>query len=184
MLAAVTPLVGAEYFQLPVADADAVYRERPYCYELYHQLQSAWGDFPFSLGGEIDKVGHPHFEDGPYARVKPDFLVHVPGTMDGNLAAVEVKPGTADIGDLRHDISKLVWFCQNARYHKGVLLVYGEAGDTNALRRKLVAAANGVEYPQVMSLYHHHVGQPAEPLPVNAPREAPRAGQELGARQE
>jgi hypothetical protein len=25
---------------LPVADADAMYRERVYCYELYHQLRS------------------------------------------------------------------------------------------------------------------------------------------------
>jgi len=31
MLVAATPLVDTEYFQLPVADADAVYRERVYC---------------------------------------------------------------------------------------------------------------------------------------------------------
>ena len=59
--------IGADYFQLPVADADAVYRERVYCYELYHQLRCLWKDFPFSLGGEIDKQGNPHFHRGPYA---------------------------------------------------------------------------------------------------------------------
>jgi len=31
--------IAADYFQLPVADADSVYRERVYCYELYHQLR-------------------------------------------------------------------------------------------------------------------------------------------------
>jgi hypothetical protein len=94
MLAASCAQIGGEYFQLPIAEADAVYRERVYCYELYHQLRRLWRDFPFSLGGEVDKEGHPHFKNGPYAGAKPDLLVHWPGNMDGNLACVEVKPGT------------------------------------------------------------------------------------------
>jgi len=40
MVEAACARVGAIYFQLPVADADAMYRERVYCYELYHQLRS------------------------------------------------------------------------------------------------------------------------------------------------
>jgi hypothetical protein len=76
-----TSLIGTDYFQLPVADADAVYRERVYCYELYHQLRCLWGDFPFSLGGEIDKQGNPHFHGGPYAAAVPDLLVHNPGNI-------------------------------------------------------------------------------------------------------
>lgn len=63
------------YFQLPVAEADAVYRERVYCYELYHQLRSVWEDLPYALSGEVDKVGHPLFRNGPYERSKPAFLV-------------------------------------------------------------------------------------------------------------
>ena len=74
--------VTAEYFQLPIAAGDDVYRERVYCYELYHRLRQEWGRFPFSLGGEIDKSGHPLFRGGPYAQAKPDFLVHQPGSMD------------------------------------------------------------------------------------------------------
>ena len=54
-LIAATTRIADDYFQLPVADAEGAYRERVYCYELYHQLRSEWRDFPFSLGGEVDK---------------------------------------------------------------------------------------------------------------------------------
>src|SRR5271166_4608826 len=117
-------LFTAEYFQLPVADADSVYRERVYCYELYHQLRVSWGDFPFSLGGEVDKIGHPHFRNGPYAMSKPDLLIHEPGSMERNLACMEVKPNGRPNAELRNDLRKLTWFCRNARYHRGIFLVY------------------------------------------------------------
>jgi hypothetical protein len=91
-LARASARIDGEYFQLPVADADSVYRERVYCYELYHQLRSLWNGFPFSLGGEVDKMKHPFFENGPCATAKPDLLVHRPGDMNRNLACVEVKP--------------------------------------------------------------------------------------------
>jgi hypothetical protein len=78
--------IDAGYFQLPQADGDSVYRERVYCYELYHQMRAMWGQFPYSLGGEVDKSGHALFRGGPYAQAKPDFLVHVPGDMGQNLA--------------------------------------------------------------------------------------------------
>jgi hypothetical protein len=61
-------------------------------------LRCEWQDFPFSLGGEVDKGGHPHFKNGPYAKAKPDFLVHVPGTMEANLACIEVKPFGRPVG--------------------------------------------------------------------------------------
>mgnify|MGYP006906724169 CR=1 FL=1 len=51
-----------EYFQLPVCGSDSLYRERVYCYELYHQMRCIWDDFPFSLGGEVDKAGHPYYK--------------------------------------------------------------------------------------------------------------------------
>jgi hypothetical protein len=158
--------VTEEYVQLPVVDADAVYRERVYCYELYHQLRCLWDALPFSLGGEVDKAGHRHFQGGPYAKAKPDFLVHVPGAMDHNLAAVEVKPATADVNDLRAELQKLTWFCHRAQYFRGLLLVYGEAGERSVLQEKLRRAADQhVDRAVVMTLYHRHVGQHAETSP-------------------
>jgi hypothetical protein len=68
MVAAAASRITMPYFQLPVAELeDTVYRERVYCYELYHQLRVDWNGFDFSLGGEVDKGGHPLFRRGPYA---------------------------------------------------------------------------------------------------------------------
>jgi hypothetical protein len=161
--------IGGEYVQLPVADADSVYRERVYCYELYHQLRSVWNGFPFSLGGEVDKMKHPFSENGPYATAKPDLLVHRPGDMDRNLACVEVKRCSRASGDFRDDLKKLTWFCRNARYHGGIFLVYGleegETPDYGLLRRKLDrASANNddIDLGLVRIVHHPTVGQQAQ----------------------
>ncbi len=117
--------IAAEYFQLPVAATDSAYRERVYTYELYHQLRLLWGSWRFGLSGEVDKTGHPYFRQGPYARSKPDLLVHVPGDMTSNLAVLEVKPPR----DMRRrwlgDLKKLTWYIHNAQYAGGYFLVYG-----------------------------------------------------------
>jgi hypothetical protein len=169
MIAGAAARIGAEYFQLPVADADSVYRERVYCYELYHQLQCGWDGFPFSLGGEVDKAGHPHFSGGPYARSKPDLLVHEPGNMDRNLACVEVKPCGASVDEVRDDLTKLTWFCRKARYHRGVFLVYGteraETPEYGKLLEKLRRASEGngcIDLARISVLAHAGVGQRAE----------------------
>ena len=103
--------VDAHYFQIEVAGSDElVYRERVYCYELYHQLRNILGDeFPYKLDGEVDKERHPIIrpELGPE---KPDFIVHVPGEMDRNLVVIEVKPIIAKKQDLEKDINILKGF--------------------------------------------------------------------------
>jgi hypothetical protein len=150
------------YFQLAQAAGDEVYRERVYCYELYHQMRSRWGNFPYSLGGEIDKSGHPLFRHGPYSQSKPDFLVHVPGDMGQNLAIVEVKATTATPEALLADIRKLAWFCGNASYSSAILLVYGDDVRFDALQDRLV---EGIRYPgdqRISILKHVRVGSPAE----------------------
>jgi hypothetical protein len=163
MIDVAAPRIADEYFQLPVAGTDAVYRERVYCYELYHQLRSIWERFPFSLGGEIDKSGNPHFRDGPYAGAEPDLLVHVPGNMDENLAVVEVKSANVGLGGVREDLRKLNWFCANARYFRGILLVYSEAGEAERLTAMIRRAAPpDLAVDRITCLYHRHVGQRIE----------------------
>lgn len=163
--------VAAPYFQLPVADADSIYRERVYCYELYHQLRCDWEGFPFSLGGEIDKGEHPHFRGGPYAHAKPDLLVHGPGDMDRNLACVEVKPCLRSADEFAADLEKLTWFCRHARYHRGLFLVYGvqedETPERVLLQTKLRrAAANNpqIDLARVCLISHPAAGVRAERL--------------------
>lgn len=171
LLAIACSRIRVEYLQLPVADADAVYRERVYCYELYHQLRCLWRDFPFSLGGEVDKEGHPHFENGPYAGTKPDFLVHRPGRMDRNLACVEVKAGIGRVATFTADLRKLTWFHRNAGYHGGIFLIYGgEFGIEDRdgrVREKVLRAVAGdpeIDARAIRVLYHRVPGQ--EPVRI------------------
>jgi hypothetical protein len=60
VLAEATGAVGNGYFRLNIDGGDSVYRERVYCYELYHQMRLRWPvGCPFYLNGEIDKAAHP-----------------------------------------------------------------------------------------------------------------------------
>lgn len=113
----------AHYFQLPISGQEIpVFRERVYCYELYHQIRNKLGDvFPCKLDGEVDKSGH-QFMPG---KMKPDFIVHVPNDMDQNLAVIEVKPVTAYEGELESDLEKLEWLIKRGNYFRGIMLVYG-----------------------------------------------------------
>ncbi len=115
--------VAQEYFQLPVAGTEEPeYRERVYCYELYHRWRSSWPTpYPFALSGEIDKAGHPLIRNSP----KPDFLVHIPGQMT-NLLIVEVKPGNADVSRMVDDLVKLTTF------RRGLELADGTPGNYDA----------------------------------------------------
>jgi len=115
------------YFQLPVAGKeDPVFRERVYCYELYHQLRKILGDnYRYKLDGEVDKNGHPIIRLELGAK-KPDFIVHKPGTMIDNLVVIEVKPVNADIGRIKEDMETLKGFIEKADYHYGILLIYGD----------------------------------------------------------
>lgn len=164
MIARATALITPEYFQLPVADADAVYRERVYCYELYHRLRSLWGDFGFSLGGEVDKIGHPHFRGGPYSGSKPDFLIHRPGDMERNLVCIEVKPYGRSVVAFRDDLAKLTWFCRHAHYHAGIFLVYGLGGNEAPLCEQLRRASlnnDAIDLTRLTLLAHSAPGESA-----------------------
>ena len=117
-------MVDTHYFQLPVADEESpVFRERVYCYELYHNLRNDLGDaFPYKLDGEVDKTGHPIIP----GKKKPDFIVHVPGEMDHNLVVIEVKPVTVNDDDLECDLEKLVWLLTHGNYFRAIMLIYGD----------------------------------------------------------
>jgi hypothetical protein len=183
MIAAASARIGPEYFQLPVAGADAVYRERVYCYELYHQLRCLWDDFPFSLGGEIDKSGQPHFQDGPYSNAKPDLLVHVPANMDRNLACVEVKPFGRPVTEFTSDLKKLTWFCVHANYHRGIFLVYGgddvESETDGPLREKVqraVGHGEEIDLARIHIFSHSGIGRPARRIELVRSRTEPQTG--------
>jgi hypothetical protein len=144
----------AHYFQLPVAGSDKpIYRERVYCYELYHQLRCALGnDFPYKLHGEVDKAGHPIVGNAK----KPDFIVHKPGNMS-NLVVIEVKPVTVKdrINELEDDFKTLKWFIDdaNANYYRAIMLIYGNVnGDIPQNIRKEIEK---VKDEQIIVIWHY-----------------------------
>ena len=146
-----------EYFRLPVDGAGAVYRERVYCYELYHQMHVRWPeDCPYFLNGEVDKQQHPYFGDGGYP--KPDFLVHVPGTGN-NYAAIEVKPPGATNSDMRKDIGTLLRF--RAWYQRALYLIYG-VDPYEALERVAACVDKAAQLDALELWIHPGVGAPAE----------------------
>jgi hypothetical protein len=159
LLKEATRRVASDYFQLPIAGKDgAVYRERVYCYELYHQLRLNWPvDSEYRLSGEVDKNGHPLIWGGNLDNVKPDFLVHVPGRM-WNAVAMEVKAVTLDAIGLRKDLRTLTAFTRDpANYKRAILLVYG--GDALRRVRQLASAlvvqrVKGID-PTAVELWVH-----------------------------
>lgn len=155
--------VEPHYFQLPVAGREQpCYRERVYCYELYHHWRSYWTKkFPFSLGGEVDKAGHPLIRGGK----KPDFLVHIPGRMR-NLLVVEVKPSNATADEMAADLKKLLKFTQDleeGNYYKCYLWGYGlSVNDWPACRERMFRRLDiKPDRNQVTCFVHEEAGRPA-----------------------
>ena len=134
IIAEATANIAAPYFLLPVYGGDARYRERVYCYELYHQMRRLWPDdgTSYRLGGEIDKGGHPVMTEYVGA-VKPDFLVHVPGSMD-NYAIIEVKPQAAQLRGIKKDLATLATFLIHGQYQRAIYLLYGHEAAAMAAR--------------------------------------------------
>ncbi len=111
----------------PVAGMpNPIYRERVYCYELYHQLRVATGDdYDYSLGGEVDKARHPILSELSLDNTKPDMLVHRPGDMSGNLVVIEVKAVNAKGKQIRKDLRNLTSFVTKGQYFQAIYLIYG-----------------------------------------------------------
>jgi len=154
--------VGPEYFLLPIDGQSAVYRERVYCYELYHRMRSCWPDGPYTLNGEVDKAGHQKLREVNADKCKPDLLVHVPGDMYGNFAVIEVKPCSADARGLRKDLLTLQLFSQKVGYRRAIYLIYGERADAAAA--KVSNLLSEASFPELELWVHRNRGTPAVKL--------------------
>ena len=109
-----------------------VYRERVYCYELYHQmrlLQKSRAKTlknnrpgPLVINGEIDKRGHMLI--GP--DYNPDFVIHEQGSMEHNHCVIEVKT-TLDAKGVKKDLKTISSLISKYNYDYGVLIIIGSA---------------------------------------------------------
>lgn len=158
-----TAAIEPGYFHLKVDGGDPVYRERVYCYELYHQMRMLWPKgTPFYLNGEIDKAAHPILMELGADYAKPDLLVHRPGYMSGNHAIIEVKsPGASNDG-IRSDLTKLSLFIRAVGYQRAVYLLFGYEADRTLTRAR--AMAEQLEALVPIELWvHSQPGSPAVP---------------------
>lgn len=147
------------YFKIRVADSEKlIFRERVYCYELYHQLRLVIGDIflPCKLDGEVDKASHPNIENA-CGKKKPDFIVHKPGDMK-NLVVIEVKPVTVgDSQELKDDLKKLKCFLTKAKYHWGIMLIYGD-GHLD-LPKEIVNEVETCHEERILLVWHQGPGE-------------------------
>jgi len=157
------------YFKIAMAKSRGhFFRERVYCYELYHLLKLGLQCFPYTLQGEMDKIGHPIFRR-EIGAVKPDFILHEPGTMENNLAVMEVKPLNNARGlQLKKDLNTLTRFL-DLGYYRAIHLIYGslssdDGGISKIIRiyREYMTPTRLNAYQGKLLLYWHRTsGKPA-----------------------
>ena len=161
ILRVATASVDAMYFHLNIDGGDPVFRERVYCYELYHQMRKNWPvGCTFLLNGELDKRAHPILRKLGADHAKPDLLVHTPGVMAGNYAIIEVKHSTATAG-VRKDSETLDLFVRKVGYQRAIYLIYGWRANAAEVA-KIEAIAD--EFPELVPIevwLHSEVNQQA-----------------------
>lgn len=172
ILSNATAAVGAGYIHFQIDGGDApIYRERVYCYELYHQMRRLWPKgYPYTLSGEVDKRAHPILRQLDAEFHTPDFLVHTPGAMAGNHTIIEVKPARVDADGIRKDIQTLDTFVCQVGYRRAIYLIYGDEAQ-EALAIRIAEHASDLRCHSPIELWFHaQVGKPATRAAILAPR--------------
>lgn len=162
VLSQATASIEQLYFQLPIDGSDPIFRERVYCYELYHQLRRIWPpDSPFRLNGEVDKQGHARIQATGARVASPDLLVHIPGSMADNHAIIEVKPSSARLDGVCKDIRTLSQYRSLVGYQRAVYLFYGQLPEQLIARAIEVVTKEDGPVAPIELWFHPHPGEPA-----------------------
>lgn len=87
------------------------YLERPFAYEFYHQLRRLIETDRVNFGGalvqaEVDK----RYQHIPRVKDIPDFIIHLPNSPKNNIAVIEFKLASRQVGDIKRDLGKLTRF--------------------------------------------------------------------------
>jgi hypothetical protein len=164
ILSKATANVGGMYFHLHIDGGDApIFRERVYCYELYHQMRLLWPKTTkYFLNGEVDKAAHPILREIDADNAKPDLLVHTPGFMTGNYAIIEVKHICAQKRGIIKDIGTITKFIDRVSYQRGIYLIYGDLPRNEVASKVSEAASEAHIDIRNIELWHHkEVGKKA-----------------------
>jgi len=163
ILETATAAIEERYFRLKIDGGNPVYRERVYCYELYHQMRTQWSCTDFVLNGEVDKSAHPIMEPLGANGRKPDLLVHGPGDMNANFAIIEVKSCSADKRGIDKDLETLSFFRDECGYRRSIFLMYGFES-SEAMSRTMNRITTKKRYSQIELWIHKTPGIPAQLL--------------------
>ena len=161
-----TKNIANQYFSTEIIQGNplgkkSVYRERIYCYELYHQIRLLWDSVEGgNIFGEYDKSGSSFYAGTGLQRVKPDFLIHLPGNTENNHIAMEVKSSTVRRPDIQKDIKKLIKLTDEHGFRFGVYLIYGK----NAAAKGNIANECIDDRSNIKIFIHNEVGVKAFPL--------------------
>lgn len=164
ILTKATQRIAPLYFHVKLDGGDPVYRERVYCYELYHQLRCLWpGGTSYYLNGELDKAAHPILKKLGADYAKPDLLVHQPGYMTGNDTIIEVKSSNAQPAGIKKDLNTFSIFRTAVGYERAIYLLYGYEATQAAERVQQIAEALP-DLPSVELWVHTSPGESANRL--------------------
>ena len=160
-----TENIAKEYFSTQILQPNGsekfVYRERIYCYELYHQIRKEWKlNTNINFYGEYDKSGSSLYTGTSLQGVKPDFLIHSPGDIEGNFIAMEVKSSKANGSAIKKDIEKLIKLIDDQNFKFGIYLIYGK----DAKRKGEIAKKCINEKSNIKIYIHDKVGSEAVAL--------------------
>lgn len=150
-----TAAIDERYIHLGIDGGAPIYRERVYCYELYHQMRKRWPrGYRYVLNAEVDKRAHPILRELNAEFYAPDFLVHTPGAMAGNYAIIEVKHALAARQGIVKDLETLDRFVSNVGYRRAIYLIYGRESD-DALQERVAKYATEIGTRAPIELWMH-----------------------------
>lgn len=154
------PKIEKRYWQFDAFGLDHVgYMERTYAYEMYcrmRKVQDEKGHNDFTIHGEPEKARTEFFlkirerllsekaedenEKQFQKRVMPDFLVHIPYDINGNICIVEIKPEKGKITEgFKKDIRVIKEFVDGAEningYYAGVSVLFNTVDGFNNLEK-------------------------------------------------
>ena len=171
ILSIATANIPREYFRLPIDGGGPIYRERVYCYELYHQMRCLWPkDCRFRLNGEVDKAAHPILSRLGASYAKPDLLIHGRGHMSQNHAIIEVKSVMEDLAGVRKDLRTLSLFRTRVGYERAIYLIYGGDYFDRVLSMIEQAVSELRDFPPREFWLHEGAGSSAGRAAILVPR--------------
>jgi Holliday junction resolvase len=158
-----TASIQEEYFRVAAAGRNVPKaRERVYAYELYHQLRKFLGEAgKLRLMGEVDKRGTGTVS----AKLAPDLILHVPGSMNENSLVIEIKSAGGRRVGFQKDLKTLTRFRKEFQYSRAILLVYGTRARRRQVRANAISTQNDnraeIDLALIELWWHDSPGEPA-----------------------